>query len=325
MNTDILINKAKERALNGEILDRQTILSLLAIDPASKAAEKLGECARDVAAKVCGNTGKIWASIGVDYQPCTMNCGFCSFGEKWAVLKSRHEWDTDKIAAFAKKLASGGAKWITLRTTEFYEIEKLCALARKVRSLVPGDYQLVANTGEFDQKKAKLLLEAGFQIIYHSLRLREGINTPFTEEERCATLETVMRSDLDLAFLVEPAGVEHSNEELADVFLTAMRYEAKLSGAMARVPVPGTPLYRHSAISERRLAQLTAVTRLAAGYNAPDICVHPPSQLAVEWGANVLVVETGAIPRDTDPLSEEWNDFDIQTAKAWFHKAGYDV
>lgn len=322
---DKLINSAYESALQGEILDRESIIALLNIDPNSKGAEKLGEAARDVAAQVTGNQGRIWASIGVDYQVCSMNCDFCSFGEKWGFIKGGGEWIIDDVVNFTQKFVSHGAKWVTLRTTQFYGLERLTELAKKVRAAVLGDYCLVANTGEFNKKNADLMLKSGIDVVYHTLRLREGINTRFQRQERLDTLEAIKASQLTLAYLIEPVGVEHNNEEIADVFLTGMKYGAKLSGAMARVPVPDTPLGNLPAISERRLAQLVAVTRLAAGSNAPDICVHPPSQLAMEWGANVVVVETGAIPRDNENCCSEWQGFDIETAKEWFKKAGYQT
>lgn len=117
--------------------------------------------------------------------------------------------------------------------------------------------------------------------------------------------------------------MEHSNEEIADIFLQGMEYGAILSGAMARVPLPGTPFSGSGQLSERRHAQIVAVTRLAAGHHAPDICVHPPSRVAMEWGANVVVVETGAVPRDTGNCECEWNGFDMATARDYFKNAGY--
>lgn len=165
--------------------------------------------------------------------------------------------------------------------------------------------------------------QAGFEVLYHSVRLREGKDTPFAIDERCNTLKKTQKSNLDLAYLVEPIGVEHTNEEIADVFLTAMKYNAKLSGAMARIPVPNTPLYKYGQLDERRLAQIVAVTRLAAGYRAPDICVHPPSQLAMKWGANVAVVDIGAVPRHQENLENEWNGYDVKALNDMFVKAGY--
>lgn len=320
-----LIERAYKSALQGEILDRDSIIALLDLDPDSIAAEKIGEAARAVAAEITGNRGSIWASIGVDYKTCPMNCHFCALGEKWGVVADESELSPDEVLNFARKFVLGGSRWVTLRTTQFYGIERLAGLGKKVRDAVLGDYELVANTGEFDKVKADLLIEAGFQVIYHTLRLREGIDTRFAVEERLATLEAIKCSRLKLAFLVEPVGDEHSNEELADVFLNGMKYGATLSGVMARVPVSGTPLAGFPTASKRRIAQLVAVTRLAAGRNAPDICVHPPSQLAMEWGANVVVVETGAVPRDARHCLNEWQGFDIDTAINWFKKAGYQI
>lgn len=324
MTTPIeVISYARENALQGRLLDRDKIIALLEIDPDSSLADTLGKAAREVAAEITGNFGRVWASIGVDYAPCPVNCHFCSFGEQWGVIQEEYRWSATEIVDLAKKFLYGGAKWITLRTTEYYSLSELTALAKQIRKTIPGDYGIVANTGELTDQTATLLRNSGISIIYHSLRLREGIDTGLAVKSRLETLAAVQTSPLDLAFLVEPVGSEHTAAELADVFLTAMEYGASLTGAMARVPVPGTPLGHIPAVSERRLAQVAAVTRLAAGRNAPDICIHPASQLALEWGANVVVVEAGAIPRDTGNSKKEWNSFDLETAADWFRQAGY--
>lgn len=318
-----LIQKAKERALEGERLDRKSIITLLQLDPESTEVEILGKAAREVAEAVTGNRGSVWASIGVDYKNCAMNCDFCAFGKKWGIVKEESERSIGEVIELTRNFVSQGARWVTLRTTQFYGLDRLVELIKTVRAAVPGDYEIVVNTGEFDEVNAKLLEDAGVQVVYHTLRLREGTDTRFEPKERIATLESVKNSQLNLAYLVEPVGVEHTNAEIADIFLTGMEHRATLSGAMARVPLPGTPLSKFSPISERRLAQIVAVTRLAAGHHAPDICVHPPSQLAVDWGANVVVVETGAIPRDTGNCECEWQGFDMETAKNYFQNAGY--
>lgn len=322
---DGLIKKAHKNALSGNILDREDIISLLEINPDSGEAEELGKAAREAAAEITENRGRVWAAIGVDFAPCPVNCNFCSFGEKWGVAKEAYEWTADEIVERAAKLLHSGAKWVTLRTTEYYSPLKLAAIAKKLRSRIDGNYGIVVNTGELSEETADLLTAGGIQIIYHSLRLREEIDTGLSVKSRLETLAAVKSSPLDLAFLVEPVGIEHTSAEIADVFLTAMKYNASLTGAMARVPVPGTPLGNIPALSERRLAQIAAVTRLAAGGKAPDICIHPPSQLALTWGANVVVVEVGAIPRDTGHTRREWHNFDIDTAADWFNQAGYKL
>lgn len=318
-----LILDAEKMALTGETLSRDSIIKLLEIDPDSETADFLGAAARRVADAVTGRRARIWASIGVDYKPCAMNCRFCSFGQAWGAVQDTYTLTADEIVSYAKKFISNGADYITLRTTEDYLFSDLSVLAQRIRREVPGDYRLVANTGEMNASRADELKSAGFSIAYHAIRLREGTDTPFSAIERGETLKEIQSSDLDLAFLVEPVGVEHTNEEIADVFLLAMKYGAKLTGVMARVPVEGTPLYDLGLLPERRMALIAAVTRLAAGFHAPDICVHPPSKTAMEWGANVVVVDVGAVPRAVGVADSEWKGFDIQTARTWFKEADY--
>lgn len=325
MESQILLERAKESAKRGEKLDRQSILELLKLDPDSDVVDSLGKIAKEVSFARTGGNGHIWSVIGVDYDSCPMNCSHCSFGEKWGIVKKGHELRVDEVIEIARMQVRKGARWIVLRTTEFYSLDKLTHLVREIRKAIPGDYEIAANVGELDNQKAEALVASGIQCVYHTLRLREGIDTNFRLEERLGTLEAIKNSALKLVYLIEPVGEEHSGDELADVFLTGLGFGAEVTGAMARVPVEGTPFGGSKQITERRLAQIIAITRLASGNQAPDICVHPPSQLALDWGANVLVVETGAVPRDHQFSENEWNGFTIDTAKDWLETSGYKM
>lgn len=321
-----LINKAKESALRGDLLDRDSIITLLEIDPDSQACEALGKAAREVASVICKDRAYLWAAIGLDYRACHMSCDYCSLGEEWGLVTEETEFTDEEVLDLIKQFVNQGVRWIVLRTTQYYSLDKAIELSKKIKENVKGEYELGLNVGEFDDDLAKRMRDVGLEFIYHTLRLREGIDTRFNPAERLATLDAVNKSALNLVSLVEPLGVEHTNEEIADTFLTAMKYGATVTGCMERIPVKGTPLGKYPAISEKRLAQVIAVTRLAAGFHAPDICVHRASELAMEWGANVTVVETGAIPRDTCCSSKgEWRGFDPSTAKKWFRSKGYEV
>lgn len=325
MNKEIeLVRQTKARALAGGMLTRAEIIALLEIDPESTAAQELLQAARAVASHSSRDQAYLWAAIGIDYRACPMNCHYCALGEKWGLVGQESELSAENVVDIAKKYVEEGVHWIVLRTTQFYSLEKLMELARTIRRQVPGDYRLVANTGEFTDKIAEELVEAGFEYIYHTVRLREGIDTPFRPEDRRSTLAAIKRSPLKLVALVEPIGVEHSNAEIADAFLEALEYGAVITGAMARVPVAGTPLGQLPPLSELRLAQIAAVTRLAAGIQAPDICVHPASEAAIAGGANVVVVETGAIPRDGGcNISDDWQGFAPARARGWFKNQAY--
>lgn len=321
-----LIAYAETHAQTGGVLEREQIIQLLSIEPESAEWEALGAAARRVARALTGDRAYLWGAIGVDFAPCSMNCDFCSLGEKWGIVQDTRAYDEQATIAQVREYAEAGVRWIVLRTTEFYSQDALGDMIAAIRRAVPGDYEIGLNIGEFDLNKANWLAARGVNFIYHSLRLGEGKDTRFDPKVRLSTLQAVKDSPLKLVFLVEPVGIEHTNEEIADLALLTAQYGAIVSGAMARIPVPGTPLGVHPQLSEARLAQIIAVVRLACGRVVPDICVHPGSQRTMEFGANVTVIETGSIPRDTCCcLGGKWNQFDAARAKTLFAQAGYTV
>ena len=320
-----LVERVASGSMQGTLPGREDVIMLLDVPPTSPEAAFLGRRAREMARTVAGNNGRVWSAIGVDCQPCPMNCGFCSFGEKWGLVPEPFEWPAARIVETARRFVEQGACWVTLRTTEFYSLPKLLGLVRDLRRKVPGSYGIVVNTGEFGPEEARAMRTAGVTVVYHSLRLGEGCTTCFKVEDRLATLAAVRDSDIRLAHLVEPVGPEHSNEEIADVLLTALAHKAALCGVMARVNVRGTPCgdAAQADLAPLRLAQIAAVTRLAGGVQAPDICVHPPTPEALSWGANVLVVESGAVPRADMESPDEWQGFTVRDALGMLLEAGY--
>ena len=281
-----LVQQVKKRGLAGLPTRREDILRLLSVEPDSPEAAEMGRQARDVAARVSGNVATVWAALGVDCVPCTMNCSFCAFGDKWGVITRPHEWSQEDILKEVKHFVDEGAAWIILRTTEHYGEERLRVLMRQASSLLPKGCILVANTSQLSLGALISLKESGIQGIYHALRLGEGRDTPF---------------------------------------VAAQAAGAGVCGVMARNNVPGTPFANSPALPDRRLAQVVAVTRLCGGTKMPWICVHPPVPQALAWGANVVVVETGAVPRDSEEAHAEWKNFTIADAHKLLAEQGYNV
>lgn len=319
------ICRAKDLCLSGQGLNKEQIMDLLHLDPDSADAAYLRQCAGEAARMITGGAAYLWGALGIDRVPCSMNCKFCSFGEAWNLIDAETRYSEAEILEQVEAFVRAGVRFIVLRTTEFYSIESLCREIQTIREKIPGEYEIILNTGEFNLPIAQNMHAAGVSGIYHALRLREGIDTGFDPQDRLNTLQAICDSPLKLISLVEPAGPEHTNEELAEAFLVTARYGAYVSGTMARVPVQGTPLGSIPMLSENRIAQLTAVFRLAAGRRIPNICVHPASRTSVSAGANVIVIERGAIPRDCDFTREEWNSFTVDEGKKFLAEAGYKV
>jgi len=57
-------------------LEREEVISLLAVDASGDAVEPIYLAGRAAARRFSQNKAHIWAAIGVDYQPCPMNCLF---------------------------------------------------------------------------------------------------------------------------------------------------------------------------------------------------------------------------------------------------------
>ena len=319
------MDEVRKRALNGEIPRREDVVRLLSFPPDSPQTAYLGRLARQTAMAVAGDRAGIWAAVGVDRAPCSMSCAFCAFGASWGVVKKAHEQSVESIVETARRFALAGASWMVLRTTEHYGAERLRDLATAVRAVLPPDCVLVANTGQMTLEEIRRLKEAGVVLMYHALRLGEGRDTPFDPDLRRQALECIHEAGMELAHLVEPLGPEHGNEEIADVLLAALHAGARVCGVMARANVPGTPFEGRESVSDARLAQVAAVVRLCGGRNTPYVCVHPPVPRAVEWGANVVVVETGAIPRDDKEAGSDWRGFSMEDAEALLARHGYAV
>ncbi|NOY80218.1 MAG: radical SAM protein [Kiritimatiellaeota bacterium] len=276
-----------------------------------------------------GTRAHLWCAIGVDYKPCSMNCRFCSLGAEWGAVTEERELDDSDVLKWARYFVENGADYIVLRTCEDFDFDRLCGLGRSLRTRIAASVRLVANTRELSFGQASLLRRAGFDGIYKTIRLREGVDTPFDREKRLRTIQTMRKAGLDVYSLVEPIGPEHTYEEIAEAMvLLRDRIKPALVGAMARVPVPATPLGRSGRISERELAKITAVAVLALLPHIDDVeivCSHPPCRELPEAGANGLVVEVGAIPRDEHLSSDVWQRFTMDHAKKWLREAGWSM
>ena len=319
------IDQAVDKCLSGHALSVNEIAALLDIPIGSQADEYMQKEARRVSSEITGDQGYLWCAVGMDYAPCSMNCEFCSFGEKWGLIDTSRHVTEDEIIDHATHYAEGGAAYIILRTTEFYDYETLLAYVPEIRRRVPGNYKIVLNTGELDPITAQRFADSGVYGVYHACRLREGNATPFDPDERVCTMRNVASSDLSLISLVEPVGEEHTNQELAEAFSRIVSCGAVISGVIARFPVEGTPLGDKPMISEDKVAHIVAVFRLSGGRNVRDICTHPATQKIVSAGANVIVVEAGAIPRDSDFSEKEWSGINMAKARNLLTACGYSI
>lgn len=296
-------------------LTKNEIIYLLDLDIDSEEAAKLFGLSNSMSRKCFKNRGVIFAQIGLNSSPCPRNCDFCVFGEKHGIVREPYEVPLETVLAKVKYFMEDGVDEVFLMTTAGYNFDKYLRYADSVRRILPSGIRLVANIDDFGSEEAKELERVGFTGAYHISRLREGRDTGIAPEKRWRTLDAIRKSSLELYYCVEPIGPEHSSEELADEIMRGLAYKVSAIAVMRRVSVPGTPLACKGQITERRLAHICAVTRVACLDSIRAMGVHEPSMLSLMVGANQVYAEKSCNPRDIAMDTEKGRGFSVCAAR----------
>ncbi len=285
-----------KKAFEGGVIDRDEALTLMGAEIHSREAYALMETANRMSRRLFGDKGEIHFHIGVNIEPCSMDCSFCSLTGKAGIFKEKQEFPEQQILDWARAAQAQSADALNIMTTGRYPFERLLEIGRLLAKEVP--IPLVANTRDIDHKEGEMLLDAGFVGFYHAVRLGEGRDTPFKPEKRIRTIEVLKDVGLLWMNCVEPVGPEHAHEEIVDLMLLARKHRATYSGAMRRINFPGSPMEKYGMINELELAKIVAVSRLVMGGVPRAHCTHEPHSLSLVAGANLLFPEVGSSPRD---------------------------
>ena len=325
MNDDVkeLIDRATDEALRGAIQPREAIVRMLEIDPSSEEADYLKQQAVKVARAAGKGRVELSGAIGVDLCSCDMNCKFCSFGTEWGLVTDEYKYTKEEVIRLAKAYVAAGVTTITLRSTEFYDVKTLTEWLADIRAAAPGEYAIRLNVGELSPAMAEAAYQAGATMAYHVMRLREGVDTPFSPEVRERTMRVIADSPLRFDTCVEPIGVEHTNEELADKIVYNMHLRPYAMGVMFRVNVPGTPFEGYDNVSKERMLQIMAVTRISVGTQIRYLHTHPAMPESLQAGGNGFTVEIGANPRDVEFNESDWRGFSVEEARRVIEEAGF--
>lgn len=295
MKTEQLLEEAKVRDLTKE----EAVL-LLNTDNHSEAFYKLIQAADKMSREVFHNKAYIFSQIGLNAEPCPMNCKFCSMAQSNYVMEGQFRKtmaDIEDLKETARQLVEAGTHDLFLMTTADYPVEEFLRIGKAVKGILPDSVRFVANIGDFDADTAESLKDAGFTGVYHIRRLGEGRDTDIQPERRIDTLDIIRRSGLELYYCVEPIGPEHTYEEIADEMIRARDYGVEAMAVMRRTPVPGTPLAQKGMITALELAKIAAVARLVTK-PARSMNAHEVTPVTLIAGVNQLYAEVGANPRD---------------------------
>lgn len=294
MTLDILKNAETKE------ITREEAVRLLEIDNRSDEFYELIKVANRMTRKEYGNKSYVFSQIGLNAEPCTMNCKFCSMAKSNYVMDGEFRKtmaDIEDLKKTARDVIQAGTHDLFLMTTADYPVDEFVKIGAALRAEMPDKVRLVANIGDFDSDTAEKLKSAGFTGVYHIRRLGEGKDTDIDPDRRIQTLDTIKASGLELYYCVEPIGPEHTYDELVDEMMRAREYGVEAMAVMRRTPVPGTPLADKGMITAAELTKIEAVTRIVTKPSR-SMNTHEVTPMTLIAGVNQLYAEIGANPRD---------------------------
>lgn len=320
-----LIKNIIDKALSGITLDAEEIALLFGVPLFSNESALIQSAARKMCSEASDGLAEVHAQVGLDIAPCPRNCRFCSFASCNGVFTESIELTIEEVVNRVCEFESDGANAIYLMTTSRYPFEKFIEVAQEIRRSLRGNTILIANIDDFSEKQAIKLKDTGFSGIYHAVRISEGKDTSIPPEKRLKTINNAKKAGLLIGTCVEPIGPEHSIKELVEKTLITRDINPVFSGAMRRIPIPGTELSKHGIVSEAKMAHIVAVVRLAMSYNIIGNCTHEPNVIGVASGANIIWAETGSNPRDTEKETEGRRGMTVQQCRQIFREAEWDI
>jgi len=315
--------KLIEKIENGDLnLSDDEILELLSIQNGSRDYYRLLFVSNDLSWKKFKNKGYVFTQIGINAEPCSKNCQFCSMGFEHYSLDSQWKKEIELLKNELITLQQYIFDDFFLMTTADYPIDDFIDISTQLKPILKKDRRFVANIGDFDQKIADELKLIGYTGVYHINRLREGKDTLIPTIQRERTIEAAISAGLELYYCIEPIGPEHSYEELLIEIKRARDLQISVMAVMRRIPVPGTPLFKLGRITATELTKIVAVTNIVVNPTRA-MNVHEPTQMALLAGVNQLYAEIGANPRDTKSDTEKSRGFTPDKAWDMLWEAGY--
>lgn len=319
------IDDLEKKSRDGESFSHKELTRMLSFPPDSPESYRMMAEANRISKVLTGNRAEVHAQFALNLAPCPCNCKFCSFAQINGVFKEETRIDVETAVTYARQFEIDGANAVYVMTTAHYPFSLFLEISREVRRHLKPDTMMIANVGDQTLENARKMKDAGFAGVYHARRLREGEDTGLNPAARLESMRIFQEAGLVVGTCVEPVGPEHSNEELADMILFTASLNPAYSGAGRRISIPGTKIAERGMITELRMAQIVAVTRLGMPRTVKGNCTHEPCTLGGLAGANLFWAEVGANPRDTEEKTEEGRGETVADCRKLFEECGWET
>jgi len=319
MRTDDLLKKSSD----GTPLSKNELVFLLRLAPDAPDTYRVMAQACRISKELTHGRAEVHAQFAVNLAPCNCNCTFCAFAKINGVFDQETNITVEQAIQYAKQFEDDGANAVFMMSTAHYPFERFLEVATEVRKALKNNTTMIANVGDQSPANAQKLKDTGFSGVYHALRLREGVDSGLNPQTRKESIRNFIEAGLGVGTCVEPVGPEHTDEEIAEAIVFTASFEPSYSGAARRIAIPGTQIAKRGMISELRMAQIVAVTRLGVPRAVMGNCTHEPCTLGAISGATLFWAEVGANPRDAQEKTEEGRGESVPTCKKIYEESGW--
>ena len=314
-----------EKAWSGNRLSRNNLRYLLSIDENSRFSTYIRQSAAMLTRLWTENSAAMLGSVGIEIFPCSGGCKFCSFGYGHTSLEPYRMEEGELIQKIGEFTCENDLYGLVLVTMHHYDETYLLRMTECALQTVPHGTQIWLNMGDRDAGFLRQIASMGVKGIYHVCRLREGTDTELDPKTRIATMENAKAAGLKVFTCCEPIGPEHTIDELVDNIFLSIDLELDIHSAMPRVAVLGSPMAHLGQISQERLAHIVACITLAfCSVGRPFMSVHEPFLEGFKCGANIIMAESGANPRDTEPETSGNRGLNLVQCRKMLYEAGFE-
>lgn len=292
MNVSPDIEHIVDAALAGEQPGRDELVRLMDVSEFSLDAYYIKWAADQRRRELSDNTAEVHAQIGIDANPCSKNCLFCSFAAVNTARSGKMEMPAEQIVEYAKAYVEQGANCLTIMITADYDFGQYLDNLAQVREAVGPDMPITANMGDFDLPMAEQLKAVGVGSVYHAVRMGEGVVTDIPLDMRFNTIEAAHAAGLKVLTCLEMIDPRHTNDEVAANMLRLAACKPQKAGAWGMIPVPGTQMCDDEHYTFLKYGLYGDIMRLACG---PE----------TRFNSNLEWAEVGTNPRDDSDATEK--------------------
>ena len=312
---DPFVEEAVLGVLSGESLKPEVARRLCDVAPYSAESYCLQWGTHQLLHEASGGRGLVYAQIGLDAKPCAGNCLYCSFAACNSSWRDDEDVPLDLILDYSRILEENGVHLISLMTTMGFDFERYLEIVAAVRERISPDIAVMSNIGDFDDGQARRLKGVGVDMVYHAVRVGEGVITSLDPEVRWSTLRSAVRAGMRVSSGVEPLYQGVDKDAVVERMFQIRDFDPVCSGVGELVSVPGTKMASCVTVTKEQRRIFQSVWQLVAG-----------RRKAPFGGENIKWVDAGTTPRRPTMFADrEQLVRDIAAARAFLMRNEWDV